>query len=448
MSEIFLAYQRGIGGFRKIVALKTILPDTRGHEDVVRMFLNEARVTAEFSHPNIVQVYDLGIDNDMLFLAMEYVQGCNVVEMVRACHSAKQSIPMGFSLAVARDTALALSYAHSFVDMRHRKRPIVHSDVAGKNIMVSYDGTTKLLDFGIAKMQDTSPQAFSGVIKGTKGYMSPEQLLGLPLDGRSDIFSLGIVIHECLTGFRLFHESSSEKKKTSILNRPIPLPSSLNPKIPSPLDSVVMKALEKNPYARFQSALEFARALENAAGEHIWRAEQVGELVSQHFSQRREQTRELIEEVQARLNDVTGQIQLEGFFNKNTLEEAALLENNPLEENIPPPPETADNSAPPAFVSTTDENTLTLLSPEQLQAESPPSPPPPLAVHSENNPGRSALVPIPYPPLEKNTQAPPSGEAEYKTNPLYALLANKRFVFVLAALLSLGSLLSLVLLLI
>jgi len=387
-----------------MVALKTILPDTRGHEEMVRMFLNEARVSAEFSHPNIVQVYDLGIENDMLFLAMEYVQGCTVVEMVRACHAAKQNLPMGFSLAVVRDTALALSYAHTFVDMCHRKRPVIHRDVAGKNIMVTHEGTTKLLDFGIAKIQGAASHTFAGTVKGTKGYMSPEQLLGLPLDGRSDIFSLGIVTHECLTGFRLFHETSPEKKKTAILNNEIHPPSSLNPNIPKPLDRVVMKALEKKPEDRFQSALEFARALETAAGEHIWRAEQVGKLVSQLFSKRREQTRELIEEAQLRLHDTNEQIQIEHFLHNRAFQS---VPSSPFQPGIPPPP---------------------------------PLPP---VEYFLKNPERSALIPLLLPlPQEAPlyTTAQTTENELPQANAFYALLVNKRFAPILTSLLLLGSL--------
>ena len=333
MSEIFLAYQRGIGGFRKIVALKTILPDTRGREDMVRMFLNEAKVSAEFNHPNIVQVYDLGIEKDTLFLTMEYVQGCSLIEMVRAYCVSQPTLPMGFVLAVVRDTALALSYAHSFVDMRHRKKPVIHRDVSGKNIMVTFDGTTKLLDFGIAKMQGTAALTCAGIVKGTTGYMSPEQLLGKNLDGRSDIFSLGIVLHECLTGYRLFHETTPSKTKMMVLNSEVPTPSSINPRIPSVLDAVVMKALELKPEKRFQTALELARALEEAAEETIWKAEQIGQLVSQHFSQRREETRIRIEEVRARLNELTGQIRLEDALIQNLSEGAQPSEfDAPLTE--------------------------------------------------------------------------------------------------------------------
>jgi len=370
MSEIFLGYQRGIGGFRKMVVLKTILPDTRGQEEVVRMFLNEARVTAELNHPNIVQVYELGIDNDMLFLAMEYIQGCSMIEMVRACAAVQQNLPMGFVLTTVRDTALALWYAHTFVDMRHRKRPVIHRDIAGKNIMVSYEGTTKLLDFGIAKMQGTDPLTFAGTVKGTTGYMSPEQLLGKPLDGRSDIFSLGIVIHECLTGYRLFHET----QKKAVLSNEIHAPSAFNSSIPKALDAVIMKALEKKPDKRFQSALEFARALEGAAGEHMWKAEQVGQLVSLHFAKRREHTRKLLEEVRERLKEFTGQVEMEDF-----------LQKNPFDSN-PPRRTRGDGEPTKAFLLGEEEQETT--SPTQEQAR-----------------GRSALIPLRLPSSCPQTDA-------------------------------------------
>jgi len=437
-----------------MVVLKTILPDTRGHEDIVRMFLNEARVTAEFSHPNIVQVYDLGIENDMLFLAMEYVQGCNVVEMVRACHAAQQTIPMGFTLSIVRDTALALSYAHTFMDMRHRKKPVVHRDVAGKNIMVTYEGTTKLLDFGIAKTQGGSSHTFAGTVKGTSGYMSPEQILGKPLDGRSDIFSLGIVTHECLTGYRLFHESAPEKKKTAVLDNKILAPSSINPDIPKALDAVIMKALERNPENRFQTSLEFARALEEAAGEWMWRAEQVGELVSLHFSQRRQQTRKLIEDVQARLNDFTGQIRIEDFLSPNTFEKMLLSQNDSQEDE--------EALSEEAFTSSSEKTVLAeILDTSPTEESVPPSLsmetaslPPPSGVHTPSalKNSSSALIPIRTPsPQEKQETTSETASASQSENHkapenslLQRLLSSRYFMLVSVSLL-LGVVLAVVL---
>ena len=168
MSEIFLATQIGLGGFRKIVVLKSILPDIRGAEDFVRMFLEEARITSSFDHPNIAQVFDLDTDEGTLFLAMEFVQGATLEELMRACQQRSEPIPVGLALTCVRDTALALHYAHTFCDARGRPLLVIHRDVSGKNVMVSYEGTTKLLDFGIAKSL-----ARSGAINTSVGMVKP-----------------------------------------------------------------------------------------------------------------------------------------------------------------------------------------------------------------------------------------------------------------------------------
>ncbi|MBK7857323.1 MAG: serine/threonine protein kinase [Archangiaceae bacterium] len=308
MSEIFLAYQKGLAGFRKIVVLKSILPDIRGEEEFVRMFLDEAKTTALFNHPHIAQVFDLDVDGETLFLAMEFVQGCTLVEMARACRQAKEPIPIGFTLLSVRDTALALHYAHTFTDPRGRKQVVIHRDVAEKNIMVTYEGTTKLLDFGIAKaLGKGNGRTSVGMVKGTSGYMSPEQIRGEPLDARSDVFSLGVVLHECLTGMRLFHGKTPEEGMLSALREEIPPPSRLNPEVTPQLDAVVMKSLMRDRESRYGTSLEFARAVEKASSGQMWHPEQSGELVLRHFQDRVNQTRELIESTQAASGEHTGE---------------------------------------------------------------------------------------------------------------------------------------------
>ena len=315
MSEIYLANQAGLAGFRKLVVLKTILPDISDEDDFVRMFLDEARITASFNHPNIAQVYELDVDNGTLFMAMEFVQGCTLVEMARACRTAKEAIPIGFSLMSVRDTALALNYAHTYTDPRGRKQVVIHRDVAEKNIMVTYEGVTKLLDFGIAKATGRSNRTSIGMVKGTSGYMSPEQIKGEPLDGRSDIFSLGVVLHECLTGMRLFFGKSAQDGMMAVLRDEIPPPSRLNPEVTRDIDGVVLKALARNREERFGTALEFARAIEKAAPGAIWHPEQTAELVQKHFTTRRAETRRLIEAA-AFGGDSTGEISISHVMQK------------------------------------------------------------------------------------------------------------------------------------
>ncbi|MCP3137056.1 protein kinase domain-containing protein [Pyxidicoccus xibeiensis] len=299
MAEIFLASQRGLAGFRKLVVLKQILPDIRGEEEFVRMFLDEAKVTAAFNHPHIAQVYDLDIADGELFLSMEFVPGATLVEVARACRQAHHPIPLGYSLMAVRDTAVALHYAHTFTDPLGHPSPVIHRDVAEKNIMVTYEGVTKLLDFGIAKSLARASRTAVGMVKGTSGYMSPEQIMGEPLDARSDLFSLGVVLHECLTGMRLFYAKQAEAMMNAVLKCDVTPPSRTNKLVPPELDAIVMRALARRREDRYATTLEFARALERAVGPLIWHPEQSSELMRRLFSDRREQTRQLLASGQA-----------------------------------------------------------------------------------------------------------------------------------------------------
>jgi len=309
MAEIYLAFHRGVAGFRKLVVLKKILPEIDEDEDIVRMFVDEARLTAQFNHPHIAQVYDLDSVDGELFLAMEFVPGATLIEVAQATRKIGEAIPIGFTLAVCRDTALALHYAHTFKDPLGRPRQVIHRDVAEKNIMVTYEGTTKLLDFGIAKAQGRMTATAVGKVKGTSGYMSPEQVVGEELDARSDIFSLGIVMHECLTGMRLFYGKDAEAGMMAALNQTPAAPSEANPEVGRELDQVVLKALARKREDRYESALEFARAIEKAGGNRLWNPERIGMFTQRLFKERREQTRVMMEGT-----SITGEIDLQAIF--------------------------------------------------------------------------------------------------------------------------------------
>jgi hypothetical protein len=313
MAEIFLASKRGLAGFTKPVVLKKILPDIQGQEEFVQMFLDEAKVTAAFNHPHIAQVFDLDVDEGELFLAMEFVPGATLIEVARACRATNEPMPPGFGLAAVRDTALALHYAHTFTDALGQSSPVIHRDVAEKNIMVTYEGVTKLLDFGIAKSLSAVSRTAAGMVKGTSGYMSPEQILGEPLDARSDLFSLGVVLHECLTGMRLFPGKAPLAVVNAVLKGPIPEPSRTNKAIPPELDAIVLKALARKRADRYATTLEFARALERAVGPLIWLPEQSSELMRRLFAERREQTRQLLASGRAGV-DSTGVVKLAQLF--------------------------------------------------------------------------------------------------------------------------------------
>ena len=390
MSEIFLATQSGLGGFNKLVVLKTILPDISGEEDFVRMFLDEARTTAGFNHPNIAQVFELDVADGQLFMAMEFVQGCTLVEMARACRLAKQPIPVGFTLQAVRDTALALHYAHNFTDARGRRQIVIHRDVAEKNIMVTYEGVTKLLDFGIAKALGRVNRTSVGMVKGTSGYMSPEQIRGEPLDGRSDIFALGVVLHECLTGMRLFHGKKPEDGMMAALKETVAPPSKLNSEVSPEVDAIVLKALARNRDERFSTALEMARAIEKAAVGAIWHPEQTAELVTQHFAERRQETRRLLEG--SSYAESTGEVKIDSLMARVKASSQSLPEVG--KATIAPPPGAAPSIPPavmpaPTFSAQTPKASIPILNPVPLPDPEPPVNAPPTGPKRAGDIGRA-----------------------------------------------------------
>lgn len=295
MAEIFLAFTAGPGGFRKYVVVKQILPDVRTDDTFIKMFFDEARITAQFSHPNIGQVFDLGEDHEGPYLAMEFIAGQNLNQISKAVYRRGTSLPVGFSCAVARDTCIALQYAHTFMDPLGQAYPVIHRDIAQKNVMVTYTGTTKLLDFGIAQARGKLNRTSVGHVKGTTGYMSPEQTRGDPLDARSDIFSVGVMLHELVTGQRLFAGETEEDEMKKILAQPIPHPSSIKKDLPQALDRVIMKALARERADRFNSAKELARAIEAATGKLLFDADQCATFMKELFEGKMAATRALLE---------------------------------------------------------------------------------------------------------------------------------------------------------
>ncbi|HYO66102.1 MAG TPA: serine/threonine-protein kinase [Archangium sp.] len=299
MAELFLGYTSGPGGFRKYVALKRVLPDARGDEQFEKMFLDEARITAALNHPHIGQVFELGQDGEGLFLAMEFIAGQNLHQVAHVCRRRGKVLPAGFSLAVVRDVCLALHYAHAFTTPGGKPSPVIHRDVSQKNVMVTYDGGVKLLDFGIAKARDGMVRTQVGTVKGTTGYMSPEQVRGEPLDGRSDLFAAGVMLHELLTGERLFSAESERQEMEMILNAPIPVPGEKVPTLPPEVSAVVLKALARKWEDRYASGREMARALEAAGGGLLMDSEQRAAFMLEHFGDRMEATRRLLESVES-----------------------------------------------------------------------------------------------------------------------------------------------------
>ncbi|HEY5907092.1 MAG TPA: serine/threonine-protein kinase, partial [Vicinamibacteria bacterium] len=270
MAEVFKAKRSGAAGFEKTLAVKRILPHLSDNEEFLNMFVDEAKMVAGLTHPNIVQIYDLGQIEKSYFIAMEYVHGRDLRTIMKRAREKELRLPLDIALRVASGLCAALEFAHRKKDDRGRAMEIVHRDVSPQNILISFEGDVKLTDFGIAKASTKASSTDRGALRGKLLYMSPEQAWGKGLDRRSDLFSLGLVLYEMIAEEKPFLAGIDGSEMT-ILEKvrlcQIAAPRSLNPRIPENLDRLVMKALQKDPDERYQDAAEMGRALERVIRE-------------------------------------------------------------------------------------------------------------------------------------------------------------------------------------
>ncbi len=262
MAEVWKARLRGVEGFEKIIALKRILPNIAEDTEFITMFIDEAKITVQLTHANIAQTHDLGKIDDSYFIAMEYVPGRDLRGIFDRARKRKQHVPVPLACYCISKVADALDYAHRKKDPQGRDLNIVHRDISPQNVLVSYDGEVKLIDFGIAKAASKASQTQAGILKGKFAYMSPEQIRGAPLDGRSDVFALGTVLYELLTGERLFVGESDFSTLENVRNMQILPPSTYNNRIPRELEPVVMKSLARDLNQRYRWASEFGADLQ------------------------------------------------------------------------------------------------------------------------------------------------------------------------------------------
>ena len=253
MAEIFKAKTYSHGGFENLLVIKRILPHIGENEDFIEMFIDEAKVSVALQHPNIVRIYDFGKILENYFIAMECVDGKDTRNCLRKLARKKSHLPPKFAAFIAHETAKGLHYAHTKKDLQGNPYGIVHRDISPSNVIVSYEGEVKVADFGIAKAESNAYQTRDGVLKGKFEYMSPEQATGREIDPRSDIFSVGIILYEMLTGRRLFKTDSEIATLKKIRDCDFPKPSALNPKIPEALEDICMKALARYPEDRYQT---------------------------------------------------------------------------------------------------------------------------------------------------------------------------------------------------
>lgn len=256
MAEIFLAVRPGLEGFEKTLAIKRIRPHLSSEEAFVKMFLNEAKLAAQLQHPNIVQIFDLGKINGSYFIAMEYISGRDMSRVIPKAEKMGIPFPIEYALAIGASVLDGLAYAHTKTDDLGSALTIVHRDITPENILVGWNGNVKILDFGIAKAAIQTDQTRAGEIKGKLAYMSPEQGLGKPLDARSDIFALGVVLYEWITGYRMFTGENEMAILKSIIEGRIYPPSYFRDDIPEAIEAILMRALAKDRDQRYQTARE------------------------------------------------------------------------------------------------------------------------------------------------------------------------------------------------
>jgi serine/threonine-protein kinase len=293
MAELYLALRSGIEGFEKVVALKRILPSITQEPAFIGMFLDEARLAAKLDHPNIVRIYDLGEIDEQYFMAMEYLPGEDLRDIYRRARELRAHVPIDVACSVLHDAALALDFAHNLTDANGVAMSLVHRDVSPSNIIVTYHGATKLVDFGIAKARNSSVQTQAGSFKGKLPYSSPEALRGDGVDHRADIFGMGIVLWELLTNKRLFRRDNYAAIVHAVKHDPIPPPSTIRSEIGADLDQVVMRALERDRDRRFQTALEMQTALEGVL-DHLSghrTSRQIGQWLTGVFGETRANTK-------------------------------------------------------------------------------------------------------------------------------------------------------------
>ncbi|MFO0729202.1 MAG: serine/threonine-protein kinase [Myxococcota bacterium] len=263
MAVLYLARAAGIGGFERLFALKMIHPHLGKEEGFVRMFLEEARLAARIRHPNVVPVYEVDVELGRHYIAMDYLSGETFGAVLSQTWPKGRSFPIGLATYVVAMAAEGLHAAHELRGPDQQLLGVVHRDVTPQNLMLGYDGSVRVMDFGVAKALDQVSHSRPGTFKGTPAYMSPEHVLGEPLDRRADTFSLGVLLWEATLGKRLFKSTTELKTAARVLKMEVPNPRSIAPDYPAPLADIVMRALQRPRDERYATARALAEDLQH-----------------------------------------------------------------------------------------------------------------------------------------------------------------------------------------
>ncbi|WNG35943.1 protein kinase [Archangium violaceum] len=287
MAEVFTAKAFGVEGFERILAIKKILPTMAEDDEFITMFIDEARISVQLNHANIVHIHELGKHEDTYFIAMEYVSGRDLRTLLERYRRRKEIMPTAQAVFVASKICEGLDYAHRKKDARGQDLNIIHRDISPQNILISYEGEVKLIDFGIAKAANRSQKTQAGILKGKFGYMSPEQVRGLPIDRRSDVFAVGVILYEMLTGERLFVGESDFSTLEKVRNADVPTPRQFNPNVPVGLEKVMLKALARDAEDRYQWASDLQEDLMRflLAGDAIYSSKHLSGYMKEAFAE-------------------------------------------------------------------------------------------------------------------------------------------------------------------
>jgi len=261
MAEVFRAESAGLEGFKKLVAIKRVLPHLSEKKQFIGMFLDEARVGAHLSHSNCVQVFDIGVGDNTYFIVMEFVDGSDLKGVIEHRKTIGQPVPVEEACLITVRICEGLAYAHELVDAKGQSLHIVHRDMSPPNVLLTRHGEVKIVDFGLAKANSQLEKSEPGIIKGKFSYLSPEAAQGLPVDARTDVFAVGIILWEMLAGRRLFLGESDLETVRMVQRAEIPPLRAINPKVPAELERVLAKGLAGDPAKRYQTAREFGRDL-------------------------------------------------------------------------------------------------------------------------------------------------------------------------------------------
>ena len=348
MAETIKARDTGAPG-RPIVAVKRVLPHLVDDKQYLRMFSDESRTLARLTHDNVIRTLDVGEAEGIPYIALEFVHGQDARLLLHRARRDGSRIPLPIACYIIAQVARGLHFAHELTDEQGASLGLVHRDVSLQNVLLSYDGEVKLIDFGIAMVADNVDQTDHGIVKGKFGYMSPEQVKGEPLDRRSDIFSLGICLWELLTRERMFPGKSTPELLRRVRDAEIEPPRALDPEIPEALDALVMRALRRDPADRFQTADDFRRdllAFMNESGSECGAADLATHVRTAFAAELRRQPSPdvLVSEIARKFDEASG---LSTFENIDPVSAVSTLEANPIAFHSEPPRSEPPDTEPP-----------------------------------------------------------------------------------------------------